>query len=87
MKNAPPLYEIRVHGHLDPRRFRWLENLTVSQNPNDETVIVGPIRDQPSLHGLLGWLYDLGLPLISVKQIYNQNQGKEDDQHYNPQIK
>lgn len=87
MKNAPPVFEIRVQGHLDPRRFRWLENLTVSQSLNGETVIVGPIRDQPSLHCLLGWLYDLGLPLISVKQIINHNQGKQDDQHNNPQIK
>jgi hypothetical protein len=73
VKKETFLYEIRVQGHLDPRRLRWLENLSVTQSCNDETVLVVPIPDQAALHGLLSWLYDIGIPLLSVKQIANKN--------------
>jgi hypothetical protein len=72
MKKEAPVYEIRVQGHLDPQRLRWLEKLTSSQRPNGETVLVGPIQDQSTLHGLLSWLYDIGMPLVSVKQVGNE---------------
>ena len=69
MKKERPVYEIRVRGHLDPHRLRWLENLTVDHCPNGETVLVGPIQDQSTLHGLLSWLHDIGIPLLAVKRI------------------
>lgn len=69
MKKERPIYEIKVRGHLDPHRLRWLENLTVDLRPNGETVLVGPIQDQSALHGLLSWLHDIGMPLIAVKRI------------------
>ncbi len=77
MKTEPLLYEIRVRGHLDPRRLSWFENLTVSQCPNGETVLVGLIPDQAALHGLLCWLYDIGMPLLSVRQFVDENKEKE----------
>ena len=77
MKKEPLLYEIRVQGHLDPRRLRWLENLSVTQSCNDETVLVGPIPDQAALHGLLCWLYDIGMPLLSVRQLLDENEERE----------
>lgn len=77
MKTNTLLYEIRVQGHLEPRRLRWFENLTVSQCPNGETVLVGPIPDQAALHGLLSWLYDIGMPLLSVKRLAKENKEKE----------
>jgi len=72
MKKETLLYEIRVNGHLDPRRLQWVENLTVSLQPNGDTILVAPIPDQSALHGLLSWLYDLGIPLESVKRLTNQ---------------
>ncbi len=30
------------------------------------TTLTGVVADQAALHGLLRWLYSLGLPLISV---------------------
>jgi hypothetical protein len=73
VKKERPVYEIRVRGHLDPHRLRWLESLTVDQRPNGETLLVGPIQDQSTLHGLLSWLHDIGIPLISVKQLFADN--------------
>ena len=69
MKKEHPVYEIRVQGHLDPRRLHWFESLIVRQAPDGETILVGPIPDQSALHGLLSWLYDIGIPLVAVKRI------------------
>lgn len=77
MKTEPLLYEITVRGHLDPRRLGWFENLKVSQCPNGETVLVGTIPDQAGLHGLLCWLYDIGMPLLSVRRFVDENMEKE----------
>ena len=67
--NQQPMnYEIRVKGHLDARRMRWLEDLEVTLHPNGETIISGPIIDQAALHGLLNRIRDLGLSLLLVKR-------------------
>jgi hypothetical protein len=69
MGKTPLRYEIRIQGHLAPHRLRHFESLTVRQEANGETVIVGCFRDQPALHGLLSWLQRLGAPLLLVKRI------------------
>jgi hypothetical protein len=61
-------YEIRIMGHLDERRMRWFEGLTVSSCPDGETIISGPIIDQAALHGILNRIRDLGLPLLLVRR-------------------
>jgi SAM-dependent methyltransferase len=60
-------YQIRVKGHLDERRMRWLEGFDVTQQPNGETLIRGRKMDQAALHGLLNRIRDLGMELISVQ--------------------
>ena len=65
----PTSYQIRVKGHLDASRLRWLEGLDVSLDPNGETVISGPILDQAALHGLLNRIRDLGLQLLLVRRM------------------
>jgi hypothetical protein len=69
MNEAPPRYEIRVRGHLAPRRLCWFEGLTILQQTNGETVLTGPVRDQAALYGLLSWLQNVGVPLLSVRQL------------------
>ncbi len=59
-------YEIRLAGHLDARWATWFDGLTVTREPEGTTVISGPVADQAALHGLLGRVRDLGLPLVSV---------------------
>jgi hypothetical protein len=66
-------YEIRVEGILDERWSSWFDGLDVRSAGEDETIIVGPVVDQAALHGLLSRVNDLGLVLISVRRI-------EDDQ-------
>jgi hypothetical protein len=62
-------YEIRVSGVLDSRWSAWFEGLEVTSDPAGQTTIAGPVADQAALHGLLAKVRDLGLPLLSVRQI------------------
>jgi hypothetical protein len=64
----PVRYEIRVGGVLDDRWAEWFGGLQVSSD-GTQTVIAGLLADQPALHGLLAKVRDLGLSLISVRQL------------------
>ena len=39
------------------------------QGPDGETVLTGPVIDQAALHGILSKIRDLGVPLLSVKRL------------------
>ena len=58
--------EIRVKGQIDQHWSDWFDDLTVTHNDQNETILTGPIVDQAALHGLLAKLRDLGLPIVSV---------------------
>lgn len=62
-------YEIRVEGVLDARWSEWFEGMQISTNVDGTTAIAGPVTDQAALHGLLGKVRDLGLPLIAVWRV------------------
>ncbi len=64
----PARYEIRVDSVLDDRWADWFGGLQVSSD-GTKTVIAGLLPDQPALHGLLTKIRDLGLTLISVRQL------------------
>ena len=61
-------YEIRLKGHLEPRWADWFDGLSLTQESDGTTVLSGLVVDQAALHGLLGKVRDLGLPLIAVRQ-------------------
>jgi len=64
----PVRYEIRIDGVLDDRWADWFGGLQVSIE-GTQTVISGPLPDQPALHGVLAKIRDLGLCLISVRRL------------------
>jgi hypothetical protein len=64
----PARYEVRIEGLLDSHWAAWFEGLHLS-NDGTQTVISGPLADQPALHGLLAKIRDLGLCLISVRRL------------------
>ena len=62
-------YEIRVQGNLELWWSDWFDGFTITPQEDDGTLLVGPVADQPALHGLLAKVRDLGLPLISVRRL------------------
>jgi len=62
-------YEIRFRGHLDSTRAQMFNGLEMIQEPSGETVLTGEIVDQAALHGVLNRIRDLGLPLLSVNRL------------------
>ncbi|HEX6387112.1 MAG TPA: hypothetical protein VF177_20800 [Anaerolineae bacterium] len=64
--NKPLNYRIRVASQLDPDWSEWFDGFTVTPQPNGETLITGPVRDQAELSGLLNKLFSLNLVIIDV---------------------
>lgn len=62
-------YEIRVEGQLDSSWSEWFDGLEVASQENGETRMAGLIPDQAELHGVLNTVFELRLPLLSVKRI------------------
>jgi len=58
--------EIRVRGHVDEDWSNRFGGLDIELTADGNTVVSGPVRDQSELRGLLSWLADLGLELVSV---------------------
>ena len=65
---GPWVYELRVQGHLDDHWRGWLGDLALTHHDDGTTSLVGPVRDQAELHGLLATVRDLGLVLVSITQ-------------------
>jgi hypothetical protein len=69
-------YEIRVDGALDAHWSAWFDGMHIMCQPDGVTVIAGPVTDDAALHGLLAKIRDLGLPLILVRRVDPENQGR-----------
>lgn len=64
-------YEIRLQGRLSSRWSTQFDGMTMTPL-DDGTTVLGPVADQAALHGLLHRLGDLGLPLLSVRELPDQ---------------
>jgi hypothetical protein len=58
--------------------------MTLTAQSDGTTVLEGRVVDQAALHGLLGKLRDLGLPLLSVTTPNRSNPPTSDDPAPNP---
>jgi hypothetical protein len=67
--DQPIVYQIRIKCHLGSDWTDWFEGLNVTQEENGDTLLTGPVVDQPALHGLLKKVRDLGMALVSVNRI------------------
>ncbi|MCW2766288.1 MAG: hypothetical protein JWO11_2247 [Nocardioides sp.] len=71
-RHEPGCYEIRLQGRLDQRWSTWFDGMTLTTSPDPAgalTILRGHVVDQAALHGLLGRLRDIGLPLISITRV------------------
>ena len=62
-------YEIHVAGRLGPRWAAWFDPMGITARTDGTTVLRGSVVDQAVLHGVLQRLRDLGIPLISLRQL------------------
>jgi hypothetical protein len=67
----PTRYRIVVAGELSRRFAPAFDGMTV-QCTGGETAITGVVVDQSQLHGLLDRVGDLGLELVSVNAVGDQ---------------
>ena len=61
----PTRYRIVLRGRLSERFASAFDGMTLEPGPA-QTVLVGDVRDQAHLYGLLDRLRDFGIELIAV---------------------
>ena len=75
---TPATYRIQVEGHVDESRSDRLGGMrvTTTRTRADKTTVstlVGPMRDQAQLSGVLNTLYEMHLPILSVENLSEDN--------------
>jgi len=63
------IYCIKVRGTLDRKWSDWFDGFDIRYEVDDETLLIGAVRDQAALHGVLAKIRDLGLPLLMVQRL------------------
>ncbi len=63
---AASRYRIVLRGRLSARFASAFEGMTLEHGLN-QTVLIGDVRDQAQLYGLLGRLQDFGIELLAVE--------------------
>ena len=63
------IYRIEVKGLLDQKWSEWFDGFTITYRDNTSTILIGKVRDQSALHGILANIRDLGLALISISEV------------------
>jgi len=72
----PAVYRIVVQGHLGSRMSDRLGGLRITTGNHSDltpvTTLVGQVRDQAALSGVLNALYELHLPVLSVELVRHE---------------
>lgn len=70
---SPGIYCIKVRGAIGKDYSRYLSDMEISaeDHPGSRpiTTLYGNLKDQSALVGVLNALYDMHLPIISIKLI------------------
>lgn len=82
---SPACYQITVQGRLDPIWSDRLAGMQIYLQDSEErkpiSVLVGQLRDQAEMLGVLNGLYALQLPIVSVNllgETIRESQGHHD---------
>jgi len=62
-------YQITVKGYLDASWSEWFDGLTITHDADGNTRLVGVVRDQTALYGLIDKARDLALTLVAVVEL------------------
>lgn len=72
--DGPAVYRIRVRGRIAPSWSDRLAGMTLSLEAPEQgpptTTLVGELRDQASLAGVLNALYELHRPVLLVECLF-----------------
>jgi len=67
----PAVYKIRIQGRLNEKWADRIEGMNVTSGDgmpgSEDSILVGRIRDQAALSGILNTLYELHMPVLSVE--------------------
>ena len=77
--DKPAIYQIRVKGNLEQKWSDWFDGLAITPQPGDETLLVGTVADQATLHGMQAKISNLGLPLLLVQRVEKVERGLSED--------
>ena len=73
---APATYRIVVKGVLSDEWSSRLAGMALSvaatESGSSHTTLVGELRDQAQLNGVLETLYDLHLPILRVEEVRDE---------------
>lgn len=68
---SPGTYRIRVRGHIDERLADQLGGMVITRAFTSEkepmTILIGPMKDQAALSGVLNELYEIRVSLLTVE--------------------
>ncbi len=68
---GPASYRIRVHGHLDESWSDRLGGMVITRAFTEDkepmTILIGHLKDQAALSGVMNALYGLHLSVLSVE--------------------
>lgn len=85
---TPATYRIEVEGVLDEIWADSLAGMRISSRKRDDqstvTTLTGRLKDQAMLTGVLNGLYELHLPILSVKALTERNEDKQDSDKSSP---
>jgi hypothetical protein len=79
----PPIYQIRVAGHLGRHWAGVFDGLDIRREENGETLLTGPVVDQAALHGVLRRIRDTGMTLLSVQRVAARRSHQSDSKACN----
>ena len=70
---APATYRIKVEGHLDESWSECLAGMHITTRKRSDqtavTTLIGRLRDQSELTGVLNSLHDLHRPIVKVEVV------------------
>ena len=73
---GPAMYRIVVQGSLDEDWSSRLAGMAISSTTRRDrvphTTLLGPIRDQAELNGVLSTLYGLHLTILGVEAVHHE---------------
>jgi hypothetical protein len=76
---TPGRYRIQVEGHLEEKWSDRLGGMGVAtaklEGQRTVTTLVGRLRDQAELTGVLNSLYDMHMPILSVELVNEEETG------------